>query len=68
MNPELQIYAQNKLTEIISNLETVDGCGKASRMIDFYQKGNPEDKEFLQYIRNFLSDKTFELYNKKYNS
>lgn len=65
MNPDLQIYAQNKLTEIITNLETVDDCGAASKVIDFYEKDFSYEKEFLHYIRNFLCDRTFELYLNK---
>jgi len=67
-SPELQIIAQNKVSDIIGNLTTIDDCGYASNVIDFYQKDFPEDKEFTQQMRDFLCDRTFELYNKRYNS
>ena len=70
MSPELRTRTQNDIIEMISNLETVDACGTASKVIDHYESYNmhyegkilEEIKEFIRYARNFLCDRTFEIY------
>ena len=66
MNPELRLMSQKKVNEIVENIKTMDDCGSASKVIDFYQKGCPEDKEFIYDVRNMLCDKTFDMYDSVY--
>ena len=65
-SPELKVFVENSLSKRVANLNTVAECGHASDMIDFYEESNPESIEFLHYIRNYLCDRTFELYIEKY--
>jgi hypothetical protein len=65
MFTETKIRATKKVNQILENLKTVDDCGAASKVIDFYEKDFSDEKDFIKYCRNFLCDKTFELYLKK---
>ena len=68
MNPDLKLYTQNKITEIIGNLDNLTACGNASDVIDFYQKGNPEDRAWISEMRNWLCDRTFEIFKLTHNT
>ena len=68
MNPDLQIYTYNYINLAISNLADISECDKPAKAIDYYEKQNPSDRKNIQYMRDVLCDKTFELFNKKYNS
>lgn len=68
MNPDLQIYTYNYINLAISNLTDISECDKPAKAIDYYEKQNPSDRKNIQYMRDVLCDKTFELFNKKYNS
>ena len=70
-NPELRILSENKILNIISNLKTVEECGRASDVIDYYKASqesktkvclNPEVNKFISDARNMLSNKTFEVF------
>lgn len=61
MNPELTIFAENKVLEILDNLKTMDDCGRASKVIDAFEKIG--DKQLIKDYRNELCDRTFELYD-----
>jgi hypothetical protein len=65
MNTDFEI---NKVTEIINGCETLDECGDASNVIDFYAKRHTSDfyKTIISGLRNDLSDKTFDTYLKIY--
>ncbi len=64
MFTETKIRATKKVNQILENLKTVDDCGAASKVIDFYEKDFSEEKTFLRESRNFLADKTVELFTK----
>ena len=66
MNPELRIFAENKVCDVIDNIKTMGECGKASKVIDAFEDIS-DDKKTTQGFRDYLCDKTFYLYNKKYN-
>jgi len=60
--------ATSKVNEILDSLKTVDDCGAASKVIDFYESEFHNENEFIKDCRNFLCDKTFEIYlNNKTN-
>lgn len=65
MFTETKIRATKKVNQILENLKTVDDCGAASKVIDFYEKDFSEEKGFIKNCRNFLCDRTFEIYLKK---
>lgn len=65
MFTETKIKATKKVNQILENLKTVDDCGAASKVIDFYEKDFSEEKDFIKNCRNFLCDRTFEIYLKK---
>ncbi len=65
MFTETKIRATKKVNQILENLKTVDDCGAASKVIDFYEKDFSEEKDFIKNCRNFLCDRTFEIYLKK---
>ena len=66
MITETKINTTTRIGEILTNLNTVDECGSASKVIDFYEKKFPQEVGFIKECRDFLCDKTFELYLKKY--
>lgn len=61
MNPELKIFAENKVLSVIDSIETMDDCGRASKVIDSFEQ-MVDDKETVHRFRNYLCDKTFETY------
>ena len=65
MFTETKIRATKKVNQILENLKTVDDCGAASKVLDFYEKDFSEEKDFIKHCRNFLCDRTFEIYLKK---
>ena len=65
MNPELTVFVENKVCDVIDNIETMDDCGRASKVIDAFETMS-DDKEAIQAFRNYLCDKTFETYDKVY--
>jgi hypothetical protein len=65
MFTETKIRATKKVNQILENLKTVDDCGAASKVLDFYEKDFSEEKDFIKNCRNFLCDRTFEIYLKK---
>ncbi len=65
MFTETKIRATKKVNQILENLQTVSDCGAASKVIDFYEKDFSDEKDFIKKCRNFLCDRTFELYLKK---
>lgn len=68
MKPDLQITAYNFIWRTLSNLKDISECNAPSDMIDWYEEGNPSDKEQIRLMRNELCDITFELYKEKYPS
>ncbi len=66
MNPGVQIQLFNYLNRTISNLTDISECNGPAKAIDYYEDQNPSDKENIQYMRDVLCDKTFELFVKKY--
>jgi hypothetical protein len=62
MNPELEIFTENKVLEILDNLKTMDDCGRASKVIDSFEKIG--SKQLTKEYRNELCDRTFEMYDK----
>jgi DUF2075 family protein len=62
MNPELTIFAENKVLEILDNLKTMDDCGRASKVIDAFEKVG--SKQTTKDYRDELCDRTFEMYDK----
>ena len=66
-SPELRVFVEDSLSARIANLKTIAECGHASRAIDFYEAtADPKDSKFLHFIRNYLCDRTFDLYFEKY--
>tara|TARA_R110000868_G_C10832475_1_gene759469 strand:+ start:172 stop:369 length:198 start_codon:yes stop_codon:yes gene_type:complete len=65
MFTETKIRATKKVNQILENLKTVSDCGAASKVIDFYEKEFSNEKNFIKECRNFLCDRTFELYLNK---
>lgn len=70
-SPELRVFVENSLVARIANLKTVEECGHASRAIDYYEEScrsmiSYEVESFVSYVRNYLCDRTFELYIEKY--
>jgi hypothetical protein len=65
MNPELRVFAENKVCDVIDNIKTMDDCGRASKVIDAFESMS-KDKKVIQAFRNYLCDKTFETYDKVY--
>jgi hypothetical protein len=63
MSPELRVFAENKVNEIIDNIQTMDDCGRASKVIDVFEKES-DDRETIKRFREYLCDKTFETYTK----
>jgi lipoate-protein ligase A len=66
MNPELSVFAENKVGEVIDNIETMEECGRASKVIDAFEKVC-DDRETVKRFREYLCDKTFETYGKIYD-
>ena len=65
MFTETKIIAEIKIIQILNGLETMDDCGAASKVIDFYEKDFPTEVDFIKECRNYLCDKTFEIYLEK---
>ena len=65
MFTETKIRATEKVNQILENLKTVDDCGAASKVLDFYEKDFSEEKDFIKNCRNFLCDRNYEIYLKK---
>ena len=65
MNPELKVFAENKVCDVIDNIKTMDDCGRASKVIDAFEEITG-DKETVKGFRDYLCDKTFETYGKVY--
>jgi hypothetical protein len=61
MNTDFEI---DKVTEIIDGCETMEDCGNASDVIDFYAKRHTSDfyKTIIKSLREDLCDKTFDTY------
>lgn len=68
MNPDLQIQLYNTINASISKLKDISECDGPAKVIDWYEKLNPTDKENIHYMRNVLCDRTFELFAKKYSN
>ncbi len=66
MNPDLQIYTYNYLNSLIANLTDISECDRPAKAIDWYEEQNPSDRANIQDMRNFLCDRTFDLYKEKY--
>lgn len=66
MNPELTVFAENKVCDVIDNIKTMDDCGRASKVIDAFEDMS-DDKKTIQGFRDYLCDKTFDTYAKVYN-
>lgn len=66
MNPELKVFAENKVCDVIDNIKTMDDCGRASKVIDAFEE-MVGDKETVKGFRDYLCDKTFDTYDKIYN-
>ena len=67
MFTETKIKATKKVNQILESLTTVDDCGAASKVIDFYEKDFSEEKDFIKDCRNQLCDKTFEVFKLRMN-
>ena len=65
MNPELRVLDENKVCDVIDNIKTMDDCGKVSKVIYAFEKMSG-DKETVKGFRNYLCDKTFEMYKLTY--
>lgn len=66
--PLLQIEEQNKILHIIYTCKRVSDTKNISDIIDEYELNNIKDINFIIGARNFLSDKTFELYKNNKNA
>jgi hypothetical protein len=62
MTPYTQVLAQNKITDMLRDITTMDDTGNAAKVIDSYEASNPEDREYIQEVRNTLCDITFEVF------
>jgi len=65
MNPETTVFVENKILEIIDNLDNMEDCGKASKVIDAFEKMT-KNKKTVKDFREYLCDKTFEIYTMIY--
>ncbi len=48
MFTETKIRAEKKVNQILNGLETMDDCGAASKVIDFYEKDFPTEVNFIK--------------------
>lgn len=64
---DLMTTATNKVSNILNDLHTLDQCEAASNVVDLYEKQFPGNKEFVAFARDFLCDRTFQIYKETHN-
>lgn len=54
--------AIKKVNNILYGLHDISDCGAAGKVLDFFEKDFPNEKVVIQEFRDYLCDKTFELF------
>jgi hypothetical protein len=65
MNPELTVFAENKVCDVIDNIKTMKDCDNAVKVIDAFANIS-KDKETVQSFRDYLCVKTFQMFDEMY--
>jgi|TARA_R110000803_G_scaffold196743_1_gene260147 hypothetical protein len=55
-----------KVNNILYGLTDISDCGAAGKVIDFFEKDFPNEKFIIKEFRDYLCDKSFELFISKY--
>ena len=64
--PDTKIQAIEKINGFLLELRTMDDTRTASNLIDEFERECPQERSIIQVQRNYLCDKTFEIFKKKY--
>jgi len=65
MNPELKVFVENKVLEVIDGVKTMRECDRASIVVDSFEEMGGDRKTVIGF-RDYLCDKTFEVHKNKY--
>lgn len=58
-----ELVAMDKVRDIVNNqVTTMADTRSAAKVIDSFELSFPREKEFIHFMRNELSDKTFIIY------
>jgi hypothetical protein len=57
-----KLSIQDKITDAIARVKTIENCRNIGHMIDSYETDCPNDQRFLFTSRNNLCNKTFEVH------
>jgi hypothetical protein len=65
-SPYLRQMELNMVSEIINNCVSLEDTEFASKAIDYLKLNQPNEKEFIQIMRDDLCDITFKFFIEKY--
>ena len=64
--PETKYRLITKVNLFLMDIHTMDQTRTGGILIDTFEEQCPEEKDTIQFMRDYLCDKTFEIYKYKY--
>ena len=65
-SPVTRSFEVERVVNYVTNCKSLEDTAVASKMVDFLQKSQPEEREIIKSLRNEICDMSFEFYFKKY--
>ncbi len=67
-SPIIRFYEVDAVVSFVNECETLEDTAIASKMVDFLQDSQPEEKEIIKSLRNVICDMSFDFYIEKYKN